>query len=70
MDEKFVELAGQITQAEIDAGIAAARFKVRPPADWDGQTCYACAEEIGRERLRLTGSHLCIDCARIAERRR
>lgn len=70
MDEKFVELAGERTQAEIDCGIAAARYRPRPPADWDGRTCYECAEDIGSERLRLTGSHLCIECARIAERRR
>lgn len=70
MDEKFIELAGERTQAEVDAGIAAARRKARTPADWDGQTCYECTDSIDPERLRLTGSHLCIECARIAERRR
>lgn len=69
MDEKFVELAGERTQAEIDAGIDAARKQARPPADWDGKTCYDCGDEIAAERLRITGSCRCIDCARIAEQR-
>jgi RNA polymerase-binding transcription factor DksA len=66
MDEKFVELAEEITRASVITGIEKAREKKRRPDNFDG-LC-ECGDEVPPGRMGL-GFFNCIVCQQQQERR-
>lgn len=67
MDEKFIEIADAVTQAEIAAGIAKAQHAQKKPVGFDG-TCPECGEHIPEPRVSL-GFFNCVSCQSKIEHR-
>lgn len=42
------------------------RGAIKPPPDWDGESCSKCYGDIDHRRLKL-GYHTCIECERAKE---
>ena len=66
MDEKYLEMAGFLSAADVAAGIARARFRPRKPSDFDGYC--GCGEEIPPERIALD-FFICVECKAKDERK-
>jgi RNA polymerase-binding transcription factor DksA len=69
MDEKFLEMAGQLSAEEVTANLARVRAEITQPKpeDFDG-TC-TCGEEIPKERVALK-YYNCVVCQGRKEDRR
>lgn len=64
MDEKFLEMAGQLSADEVTAGLQTARIRKPKPEGFDG-TC-ECGEKIPSERVEL-GFYNCVPCQESSE---
>jgi len=65
MDEKFLETADALFQAEIAAGIERASKPTPRPHDFDG-SCMECGGHIAEGRLAL-GKYNCVECQNALE---
>lgn len=66
MDEKYLEMAGDLSAAEVSFGISQARKTQPKPEGFDG-TCGTCGEEIPPARIEH-GFYNCVHCATLAEK--
>lgn len=66
MDEKFLEQASDLANAEVLKGIAKARVVEAPPPGFSG-VC-ACGDEIPEKRIAL-GYYRCVECQTSLEKR-
>lgn len=69
--EKQADIFDQSSETESrfrEQAIQAARAVLRVPADFDGEHCYTCGEEIEPGRLKL-GMYRCYSCQVVLERK-
>lgn len=71
MDEKFLELAEELENAQRDHAIMKSATLAAPEShpDFDGTHCIECDNDIPEGRLRL-GRIRCVYCQTIKEKRR
>ncbi len=71
MEERQLEMADELTNAERVAGIEASRRALAPQVseDFDGEHCIDCGVEIPKQRLAM-GRIRCTDCESKVERMR
>lgn len=68
MDEKFLELASEVTLAEAKAGVERVLSAIpKKPHNFDGRC--SCGEDIPEKRL-ATGAYTCLECQQTIERKR
>ena len=64
MDERFIEQAERLAEAQVRDGIERAQTRNGPPPGFDG-TC-DCGTDIPQKRVEL-GYYRCLDCQRKTE---
>lgn len=71
MDEKFLELAEELENAQRDRAISRVSALAAPEThpDFDGTHCVRCEDQIPPGRLKL-GKVRCVNCQQHLEKRR
>ncbi len=68
MDEKHLEMAGEISAEEVTAGIIQAGIRQVKPKDYDGK-CEECGQVVDPRRIEI-GYYNCVPCQEQEEARR
>lgn len=65
MDERYMEFAERLAEAQVRAGIERAQMRMGPPPGFDGMC--DCGAVIPQKRVEL-GYYRCLDCQTKTER--
>ena len=70
--ERVSDVSDAATREELrgtELAIAAIRREVKPPSDWDKETCYECGVELPVQRIKAN-RFLCVGCKTLEEKRK
>lgn len=71
LNDKTLEFAERLQAAHVEEKIQEARVKqcdLPKFANWDGETCYDCGEDLPFKRIEM-GRVRCVHCQTVAERK-
>ena len=71
LNDKTLEMAERLQAAQVEEKIAQARVRQCDEprfANWDGETCFDCGEDMLAKRLEM-GRVRCVHCQTVAERK-
>lgn len=63
-----VDIASREELRGTEMAVALARRKIKPPTDWDRETCYECGEPLPPERIEAE-RFLCVPHQELKEKR-